>query len=87
MNKKSMFRSIGSYLRKARMESGLTQDEVAIKLGYTTSQLVSNFERGVCGPPEKKLSRLVKLYKIDGWDLHGLITRENETYLEKVMKL
>lgn len=62
-------KSLGVKLKKAREEAGLTQDTVAEKLKYESSQFVSNFERGECLPPKKIVKVLAKMYKIDEKDL------------------
>lgn len=58
------YHSVGVFLRGARESTGLTQREVSIKLGYSTSQFISNFERGVALPPLQKMKVLAKLYKL-----------------------
>ncbi len=59
-------RSMGlaDYLRSAREKAGMTQIEVATKLGYSTSQFVSNWERGRSAPPMNALRPLSKMYKV-----------------------
>lgn len=58
-------RKLGVELQKARVEIGMTQLEVAKKLGYEGAQFVSNFERGTCLPPKRAIKMLAKLYKLD----------------------
>lgn len=54
-----------NYLKSARQKSGLSQHEVAKKLGYGTAQFISNWERGISNPPISNLKAISKLYKID----------------------
>lgn len=56
---------LGNYLREAREAKGLTQIEVAKRLGYSTSQFVSNWERGMCSPAENKMKKLIKMLGLD----------------------
>lgn len=56
-----MTQSFGQYLRQARESKNLTQGQVASKLGYTSAQFISNFERGICAPAEDKMKDLMKL--------------------------
>ena len=49
---------LSNYLLKAREDKGLTQKELADKLGIASAQLISNWERGLCAPPLKKLNSL-----------------------------
>jgi transcriptional regulator with XRE-family HTH domain len=53
-----------NYLLKAREMKGLTQKELAEKLGIASAQLISNWERGLCAPPIKKISSLASILDI-----------------------
>ena len=53
-----------NYLLKAREMKGLTQKELAAKLGIASAQLISNWERGLCAPPIKKISTLASVLDI-----------------------
>lgn len=55
---------LGEYLREKRLQKNLGQADVAKKLGYSSSQFVSNFERGLCSPPLPKIKILMQLYGI-----------------------
>ena len=46
MSSKSMGKSIGTNIRKFRMEKGISQETLASAL-YVTRQTVSNYETGV----------------------------------------
>ena len=52
------------FLKKARQASGVSQLEVAEKLGYRSSQFVSNWERGRGMPPVQVLQTLAALYGV-----------------------
>lgn len=58
------YTDLGAYLQKMRVETGLTQRDVSIALGYSSAQFISNFERGIALPPLKKLKILVKMYNM-----------------------
>ena len=85
--KSLMFKNIGKRLTKMRKAQGLTQVHVAEKLGYSISQNISNFERGLSGPPIHQLSKLVKLYKVDSNKLHRFLAKEYSEYLKRAMNL
>lgn len=55
---------LGSYLKQHRAKANLSQAYVAHRLGYTTSQFISNWERGVSRPPINALKKLGVLYGI-----------------------
>jgi transcriptional regulator with XRE-family HTH domain len=59
------FLSLAKYLKKARLDASLTQNEVAAKLGFSSAQYVSNWERGLAAPPLENLAKLIELYGLD----------------------
>ena len=73
--------TIGILLRNARIKSGLTQMEIAKKLGYSSSQFVSNWERGEALPPMDHFPRIANLLSINVKDLIESIHRYQESYL------
>lgn len=74
---------LARYLKQKRLAAGLSQVEVAQKLGYTTSQFVSNWERGVAPPPVRTLRKLAQLYKVPANDLYELLLRVTLQKAEK----
>ena len=54
--------TLAKVLKTLREKAGLTQRDVASKMGYTTPQFISNVERGVAMPPIKDLQKLAKMY-------------------------
>lgn len=57
--------TLSAYMKRSRESAGLSQLEVGRKLGFTSAQFVSNWERGISGPPIKSLIRLKSIYKLD----------------------
>ena len=53
----------GEYARKLRRKAGLSQNDVAKILGLQSGQMVSDFERGLCFPPLRKLDLLAEAYR------------------------
>ena len=82
-NKKQLHQSLGSYLKKKRIEAKVTQAEVANVLGYSTAQFISNFERGLCSPPLKHLKKIVKMYNIPPDEVIEIIMDEQKKLLVK----
>lgn len=78
---------VGSYFRKKRVESGMTQIELSKRLGYSTSQFVSNWERGVCMPPLSNMASLCDLLSIPKREIVDLLTDEYRRNLERAVKL
>ena len=85
MSKETLHKMLGRYLKQRRIRAGLTQSEVAKKLGYSTPQFISNFERGLCSPPLKNLKVLVKLYSLDVEEVMKLIMKQQEHILRKAL--
>lgn len=54
----------GKFLRSAREERGLSQTEVADLLGFSSSQFISNWERGLSTPPLDKLKQVTIILNI-----------------------
>ncbi len=75
-------KNVGRYFRAKRIKAGLSQEAVAKALNYTSIQIVSNWERGLCSPPGKILKNLSKLYKIDKMDImEFLVSQSRIEYL------
>lgn len=66
MKQKNM---LADFLKEKRVAAGLSQKDVADKLGYSTPQFISNWERGVSHPPINALKKLGEMYKISADDL------------------
>lgn len=46
------------------MDAGVSQGAVAKKLGYTSPQFISNWERGLSRPPISTLRKIAQIYGI-----------------------
>ena len=56
--------NFGQKLRKLRQEKGLTQQQLAEKLGYVTNSYVSDVEKGKFIPSEEKLREIAKALNV-----------------------
>ena len=67
--KNKKFLHLGVFLETARVGAGFTQKELSDKLSTPKlgvhSQFVSNWERGLCAPPEHCFKNLRKLLKLE----------------------
>lgn len=79
-------RTLSNYLKEKRVESGLSQLDVAKVLGYSSPQFVSNWERGLVSPPLETIAVLVELYKIPANEVIEYILKETRSYLEANLK-
>lgn len=78
---------IGLFLRQQRLKAGLTQGQVARKLGLTSPQFISNIERGVADPPVLTVRILVQLYKMNPDKLVDFMVDSSRKELQKYFKL
>lgn len=65
MSRKLLAIGMGRWLKENRIRAEMTQADVAKKIGYTTPQFISNWERGISMPPLSVYARLVRIYKAD----------------------
>jgi len=79
--------NFGTMLAQARLKAGISQIALAKKMGYSSPQYVSNWERGICGPPLDKLHVLSKSLNIDPEIILDMIMDETESYLRSELKL
>lgn len=75
----SDFSKLASSLKKMRLGRDLSQTEVAKKLGYSSPQFISNWERGLASPPVKVLKRLAALYDTDALQIFGMVVKAAES--------
>ena len=55
---------LGTQVRKRRLELGLTQKELAERLGYTSRSTINKIELGINDVPLSKLENLAKVLKV-----------------------
>lgn len=77
-----VMRTLNDYLRQKRLDTGLSQLDVARVLGYSSPQFVSNWERGLVSPPLETIAVLIDLYKIPSREVIDRIVEETRDYLE-----
>jgi len=63
-NKTWLNHKLGNYLKKMRLEAGLSQGDVASAMGYQSNQFISNVERGVCTPSPQIVYNFLKTYNV-----------------------
>lgn len=59
------FFELGQYLKEKRLSAGFTQAELAAKLGDVHTQFVSNWERGMCAPPNHCFQKLIAVLDLN----------------------
>jgi transcriptional regulator with XRE-family HTH domain len=76
-------RAMADYLKEKRAKANLTQSDVASKLGYSSPQFVSNWERGLAKPPVFVLRDLTKLYRVPAGEMFSVLLAEVESDLRE----
>jgi transcriptional regulator with XRE-family HTH domain len=74
---------LAGFLKEKRVSAGLTQSEVAKKLGYSSPQFVSNWERGLANPPVFVLRDLTKMYKVSADQMFDLLVDDVKSDLHR----
>jgi transcriptional regulator with XRE-family HTH domain len=85
--KNSNEKSLGSLLKSARKAKNLSQGDVAKKLGYTTSQFISNIERNLANPPLGIIRKLVQLYGMNSEHIRDMLLVQYEKKVVKALKI
>ena len=82
-----MGRIVGEYVKAVRKETGLSQRDLAYRLGFRTPQAVSNIERGVSPFPRSLISKFAELFTLntDGL-LDAILTEVKEKLFAEVPK-
>jgi transcriptional regulator with XRE-family HTH domain len=66
---------LSKFLKEKRLEAGLSQGAVSKKLGYTSPQFVSNWERGLSQPPVATLRKIAQIYNISANDMFDVMLK------------
>ncbi len=76
---------MGDFLREKREKIGLTQAQVATKLGYGSPQFISNIERGVSRVPVKSLKAFIGIYSLQKEEVIGILLDEKKSQLDRLL--
>ncbi len=85
MKDKNLDRQLGKMFQRGRVESNMTQSAVCKILGYSSSQFLSNFERGLCSMPLPQLKKLIELYDLNGEDVVELMISIQNKFLRDLL--
>ncbi len=79
MSKKNLknekYVELARFLRRKREGRGLSQNNIAEALGFSSSQFVSNWERAISSPPMNSLPLLSRLLRIKEYEIAGILMR------------
>jgi len=65
--------NFGQKLRKLRQEKGITQQQLAERLGYVTNSYISDVEKGAFIPSREKLKKIAKAFGVSFKELDDLL--------------
>jgi transcriptional regulator with XRE-family HTH domain len=73
-------------LGEMRRKAGLTQEEVAKKLGLGSPMFISNIERGIARLPVKHYKKVAKLYSVPVGRLIDYRIKQDRARLKALLK-
>lgn len=71
--------SLGANIADARKRAGLTQEELAFRVGYKTKSAINKIELGVRDLPQKKIAAFAKALGVSPGYLMGWEAMETKT--------
>lgn len=80
------FEFMAKLLKSKRMEKGLSQKDMALKMGSDNAQYVSNLERGVNRIPLDRLVRLQRILKISQKEILDALVFDYREDIKKQLK-
>ena len=87
MSSKSNSNLLAKFLKAKRIKAGLSQKEVSDKLGYSSAQFISNWERGLSSPPMDTLKQLTDTLNVKPKELIEVILQETKLKLEENLSI
>ena len=83
----SEFLKLGQYLKQRRQVMDYTQGELAEQLQNVHVQFVSNWERGLCAPPNHCFEKLINILELNRGKLVKVMLEDSKAIIEaKVFK-
>ena len=75
--------SFGAYLRQSRQNAKITQKKLSIRLGYSSPQFVSNWERNMSFPSPEKIAAIASVLGIRAADIVEALIEEKTLKLRR----
>jgi transcriptional regulator with XRE-family HTH domain len=80
------YANLGDFLRECRHSVNMSQEEVALKLGYSERHFISRMENGRVSLPLNKIKDIAELYRIPLHDLVDAVIEEQNRLLRLRIK-
>jgi len=77
---------VGQVIKRNRIKAGVTQADLATKLGYKSPQFVSNWERGEAMPPLETLPKIAALTKSATKEVKEILVNDLRHKLDKLFR-
>ena len=81
------FAIFGKFVKEKRLAAGLSQGQLATRLGYSNPQPLSNCERGLAPFPVSKLRKLTKILGIPPEQLVEVLLDQQRAYYNRHLKM
>lgn len=85
MTKEEAKKIFGENLRRIRISRGITQEELASKLGYTNRSSINKIEVGRSDMPRSKIEEAAKVLNVSPLELFKNEPLEENTVLEEIV--
>lgn len=74
-------------IKASRKAQGLSQGEMAFRMGYKSPQFISNVERGLCGVPVNSFKTMAKVLKIDIYNIYWAHVRDYAYDIKRKLRI
>jgi transcriptional regulator with XRE-family HTH domain len=85
-NSKASSELLGAFLKAKREKANLTQKDIADRLGYSTPQFISSWERGEREPPMNVIWQISSIYRISAEKLFDVMLAYRQKMLEQDLR-
>lgn len=82
---------IGKNIQAARLRAGLTQEELALRMGYKSKSTINKIEQGVNDIPQSKIVRFAEVLNTTPGELMGWVSedtaKKNDQLAQLIVKM
>lgn len=79
-------------IKQLRIQAGMTQEELAVKAGYTDRSSIAKIEKGLVNLPQTKIKQFADIFGVTpgdlmGWEQQEELKKKNAVAVEIVVRL
>lgn len=82
---------IGKNIQAARLRAGLTQEELALRMGYKSKSTINKIEQGVNDIPQSKIVKFAEVLRTTPGELMGWVSedtaKKNDQLAQLIVKM